>query len=378
MDKISKSILLSPITAHFIPFGVVLLFMAFFENLPFHHHWKGSLNTVLLYIYSPFLIVYLSLLKILKDAPKREIEKQRIAFSKYLRAMAYFLLLISVIEIVDFGGLPLLNIFTGLPALHSEFGIPTLHGFANMVYFILLSYCLHNFLKGKGNGRYIIILLLWPILLVSRGMFMIALLVAGYHYVASKRFRLSSAILFFLVVGIANYFLFGLLGQSRASFDMSEALGTDRETSIYFLWFYVYLVSPLANLQNTIDTIYLESNGFPLATVLPIIPSVLKSIFGLDFTFGTYSGIMVEKFLNASTGFMAPYLDLKHLGIVVLSAFYGFISAIVKYRSLNGSAFSICLLNTLLVLNIFNINFFSIPFLLSLILLYWLDRRIII
>ena len=372
MISLARSLLLSPVTAVVVPFAIVLAGMSYFSTWPYYIFFDSSLKTVILYIFVPFILSYTFFRLILYFSPKKRIFRN----IKYLnlRHFYWFFFIGSVFEILLFQGLPLLNILQGRPAGHDQFGLPTLHGFINLLYFLIASVEFKRWSQGRGNGKKVAIILLWPLLLVSRGMFMISLLLFVYSLLSSKKVKFRSFFTYFVIILFFVYFGFGALGSARDSrFNITSSMALPDSTSIYKLWLYVYIVSPLANLQNTINQLSYPVNNMPIATLLPLIPTKLKDILGFSFEFGHYSGRPVHSFLNASTGYMAPYLDYKLVGISLLNTFYGFIAAIITYRKQQHSVMALVLFNTLMVLNIFNINFFAMTFFLCLIILFKWD-----
>ena len=207
-------------------------------------------------------------------------------------------------------------------------------------------------------------------------MLMIVILLYLIGKLHNKKLKITRIIIMYLIIFISIFFLFGFIGEYRTrDFNLVSAMGLPEGTNIFTLWLYVYMVSPIANLQNTINATSIEPLYSLKHTLDPLVPSVLKGLLTFDSSFGHSSGEVVHSFLNASTGFMAPYLDYGVNGIIALNIFYGVLAALIYSRRTYRDGGLLTMFNVLMILNIFNINFFALTFLILLIYLAIKERR---
>ena len=235
---------------------------------------------------------------------------------------------ITAVEIVVSGGLPIVWLVTGSDKTYRDFGIPSLHGFLISMLLACAMASFLLFLETKRR-RYLalpLFALAWFIISVTRAYF-IALLFQMLFLHLTKT-RLTAGRIARIVVGLLLIVvIFGYLGDIRSGgSDLIRAVGkpSDRFPDWLptgFLWVYIYLATPLNNLFNTIllnpavDTFTLAATTFQLfptfvrALIFP--PSLVTQ------------GDLVDSSLNISTSFAAPYTDMGLLGIVLFSGFFG-------------------------------------------------------
>lgn len=294
--------------------------------------------------------------------------------SNSLRLVVILWLVICIVEIFLFGGLPLFK----LGKSYSSFGISGIHGFANSIYLFLSINFFHQYRLKPTRSRLFSLLFLisWPFLVLSRGLL---LLITAYFfsYLLYKfRFRTSIrnlivALLTFLSVAFAFSYLFGALGQIRASdFSILKRLDFPSYSSPALAWIYTYLTSPLVNLYLTSQEYVPSYSFFPVATISSVFPNFLKGTLGFESGFDGYAAVRVASFLNASTAFRKPYIDFGVVGILAFGIFLGFLSFIVFLRSKRtGSLSELCMFNVLNSLSVFNFVIGSPAMILLLILL---------
>jgi hypothetical protein len=199
-----------------------------------------------------------------------------------------------VLDFLYAGQIPILNIISGGPSAGENVKyLPVLHTFIVLFSVFLAQYVFHYYIKSKSLTSFLLFLSLafiYPLLLGGRGILFvnIAATLVGFIILKGVRFNFTSLLKLFALVGVLG-FIFGILGEIRStnskvrqSSDLSQTLiyqiakPTSRfeQTGIdpNFLWPYIYVVSPLGNLDNLLNTrkeydydlqSYFVSNYFP-------------------------------------------------------------------------------------------------------------------
>lgn len=174
------------------------------------------------------------------------------------------------IEFIDAGGIPLLKILLKQPYNYRIFGVKSLHVFIVTFSSFYTIYLFHLYLSQKS----VVILILYGINLISailiynRGMLFFNLSATTCLYLIYKGTVHWKQIIAGSIIVIVTLFFFGVLGSLRVSreakktYTNSDFLGTGRASESFrksivpseFFWSYIYVSSPIANLQNNINT----------------------------------------------------------------------------------------------------------------------------
>jgi oligosaccharide repeat unit polymerase len=293
-------------------------------------------------------------------------------------------LIFTVFEILYFRGLPLLGLFgIGGNESYTEWGIPSLHGFLNAIVITLSNYLFYYYITKK-NKKYIklfLVCLLWSVLLVTRQMFLSMVIHAVFIYILCNKVKVYS-ILKVLFIALLVVILFGIVGDLRSG-DPEAFLYLAQPTSEYptwlpsgFLWFYIYIVSPLNNVNFNISNysnfdfnlIPLISSFFPSFIKDKIFPPTIETNFQL-----------VNEYLNVSTMF-PKYLDsFGYFGSIFFYYFIGlFISYFYfKYRTdkLNPKwMFCLIIIFHNIIFSVFVDFFFNLVFIFQFILHFFISK----
>ncbi len=186
-----------------------------------------------------------------------------------IQAVVLFISILWGIEFIYNGGVPLLLIMSGAAYDYTTFGVPTLHVFVVTFTSFFAVYLFHVYISTRCKSIliYYIITMSFAILLFNRGMLMINIISSVFVYLQQLR-RLSIGRLTFLTCFlILTLYFFGVLGNLRTShhtgtkytssyiLDLAQADKAFVNGSIptEFMWAYLYISSPLGNLQFNID-----------------------------------------------------------------------------------------------------------------------------
>jgi len=288
---------------------------------------------------------------------------------------------LTFVEVVFSGGLPILWLIRGSSKDYSTFGLPVLHVVLSSLLAVLaLSefgiYALH------GGKRRLLIpawLLLWSIMSVSRGIMIVGLLQWSVLWFFLKGTHVRT-ILKVGAVGLLIVYIFGYLGDLRSGGEAFRALAQPSWNypawlPSGFLWFYIYFTTPLGNLVNTsLRTAPLNSFLFP-NTLYYAFPTVIRNVIYGKAASGTGGDLVSESF-NVSTAYVGPFSDYGYVGMVCFSTTLAIIAAYYwRKRSTFRDGLIYTIVAQCLVLSIFWNFLFYMPFLGQVFWVYFLFRR---
>jgi hypothetical protein len=390
--------LINPYVLYMVSFGGALLFYPL--------HWSGYYpalqNSLILFILISFLLSSLAAMRFTRggNPPGRSIPATGVG---RMALISIFLYILWILEFVSAGGLPAYLILAGKQFDYRTFGIPTLHVFLVTFSSFFACYLFHAFLPSRNKIilLFCVINLLPALLIFNRGMLMMNLSTCLFIYlfflpslrpVFSLR-KLPLWIITFLVVSYA----FGALGIFRVSHDIKQfysrsltyemgAATPSFQHSVIpteFFWVYLYLTSPIANLQHTIDQGRPEITGkaFVEWGTNEIPPDALSKRINRHFGWTRIANVQIANHLNASTVYARSFAYLGWLGMaLLLTVLLGFP---FLYRSLLNSESTyyvtgIALLNTLYLFLIFDnmLAFTGMSFQLAYPVVFsWLEKR---
>jgi len=250
-------------------------------------------------------------------------------------AVTIFIYLCWAVDYINEGGIPLVKMLLNVPYDYREFGFPSLHVFTVTFCSFYCVYLLYGFLTNKKK----IFLFLYlvnmasAILIYSRSMLFFNLASSFFLYLLFLEKIPYKKLLFSVPVIVILFYFFGVLGTARVSFeshtfyDQNSFLDNGKATSQFrdsavpkeFFWPYIYISSPVANLQVNINT-------YP---VKPITPARILEYINNEWLFESLSkrinklsGIEREKEytikdpFNVSTVYSRSYSYLGWKGII--------------------------------------------------------------
>jgi len=279
-------------------------------------------------------------------------------------SLACFLLYIFFcLEFIINNGVPLLMYdILDLNYDYTQFGIKTLHPLIltfTSFYTVLL---FHRYISTKSRKLLIqvILLSLYPILIMNRGAFFLNLTSMLMVYLLSlKHIDLRKTLFLFILILIAFY-LFGAFGDFRtggvnillSSFEPSDAFISSNIPN-EFLWPYLYITSPLGNLQETINYGISQSGDVFSYILNAIVPDFISK--NLDFQPAVISRI--APFLTVGGIYSSSYVVMGYIGMVF--TFVSLVIFILLYlfflpRNTPYTTSAVAILGTLIVFNTFD------------------------
>ncbi|HEV7576565.1 MAG TPA: O-antigen polymerase [Caldimonas sp.] len=254
-----------------------------------------------------------------------------------LRWFFFVWLALVLFEFASFGNLPFLSLLgIGAPVLYTEYGFSGLHGLLNAMQLAMFDMALIFYIR-TGSRRYAfyaVALVVWSVLMVTRAMIMASIvqgIFIGLLFSASFRRR-------FMLLGssvvLAVVLAFGALGDLRSS-GGSAIQDVGQQSSEYpdflpagFFWVYVYVTTPLNNINANIHSI--PTTGFPYYSILPLIPNVLRDALAVE----DLDVSLVEESLNVSSFYRQFLSDYGVYGTIfaVMLLYFAFSVAMAKSK----------------------------------------------
>lgn len=272
-------------------------------------------------------------------------------------------MLISLIEIVVSGGLPIVWLFRQSTKTYMDFGVPSLHGLVNALV-VSIAACRFAMYLITGKRKHLkvpIFVIVWTILTVTRALMLAALLEFAVLFLSIKKVRpgtiariVSSVLLFILV--------FGFIGDLRQG--SVDFRGIAQPTERYpdwlpsgVLWVYIYVTTPINNLLYSVESVPPAANALFPNTLSNLVPSVIRNaVWGPDTSGG---GDLVTAAFNVSTAYINPYQDYGFLGIVLYSMLVALACQFFWYRAGMRNLLIFAVLSQCLIFTVFSNLFFS-------------------
>jgi oligosaccharide repeat unit polymerase len=287
--------------------------------------------------------------------------------TKRLHRWFIFWAIVSCIEIVVSGGMPILWLVQGSSKTYFDFGIPTIHGFMNslLLSMALISAALYGILKRKQYLLLPAFVLLWSILAITRNMMIVIILEVSLLLLQLQRVRFKT--IFKSVCGFAVVVLvFGFIGDFRTGAEAFRFLA--QPTKNYpdwlpsgLLWVYIYLVTPLNNLVNTSQITHPLYNVLFPNTLSSLLPTVLrKMVYGQEIS-TLATGDLVTHAFNVSTAYAGPFQDFGYAGMILFSSLIGLVSMYFWKKTSLRDLLIYTVLAQCLLLTVFFNHFFLLP-----------------
>jgi len=370
-----KSSLWNPFFVYILAFSISLLvYQLGWSNLYPAISFRLLLFLLLTFSYS-FLVGWC----VYKD---KIIVYSEVRRDKNIPIIASFIALGFLLEFLYLRHVPLLSILAGWECDYSAFGIKSFHVFLVTFSSFYSVYVFHVFLSTRKR-KYLIIYLLMltmPLLIFSRGMFVLILSSSMFVYLFRIRKLHFKFIIVTLLLVLTLFYLFGLTGNIRVSHQtgrtenitssdiilkIGDAKGSFRESIIpkEYFWAYLYISSPLANLQKTIansDSVDLTFGTLLSFINFDILPDFVSKRIS---KFLEVKKKKITRIMTASVGtvYASSYVYLNWLGLVLMFSFtmLASFSYIILLRRDNVFFITgIAILNTLILFNMFS-NMFS-------------------
>lgn len=298
---------------------------------------KLGFGTISFLIISSIIAILLSIKKGYK------FKCNMVNFSNFkMKKLRFIYVILYILLFAEFsvGGIPMLNYssqFTDESA-YMEWGIPivnviVINGFGS-AFLIAVTLACYRKTTMRQALCYMLLAIIVPILCMQRGIAM-NMLIGGFCIFLLTSKNLKRNIITTSIIGFFVLYLFGVMGnyRSQGHFDVIENVTqtTEKyETSILpseFLWSYLYIASPLADLQYIIDKkehkdMSNELYGFKPFIGNNIIPRTISKRMGFENP--DLSRYFVIPNMVVGSTYFVPYFELGWLGIYLMFAYIMF------------------------------------------------------
>jgi oligosaccharide repeat unit polymerase len=283
--------------------------------------------------------------------------------------------------VLYFGGAPFLGLVgIGPEILYTDFGIPGFHGLINALFYAVCCYRFALILLCDDPRRMkwlILVSSLYPVFVISRQVLISLLLQYLFIYLAIRR-PTGRRYMRVVVVFIGVFFLFGYLGDLRSGREHIIQLAAP--TFEYpdwvpsaFIWFYIYVCTPLNNVNANID---IMPNYLPLETVGSFIPSFARESFLKAFGASRQWDLVTESF-NVSSLLQSMVTDFGVYGSLGFALLCGLAFSVILRRSRHSPVafFSLVVILHGIALSFFANLLFHLVFLFQMLIAAWILSR---
>jgi hypothetical protein len=262
--------------------------------------------------------------------------------SKNERSPLFITLFIYLLWAMEFfyeGGIPILKIILKQPFNYRLFGIPSLHVFVVTFSSFYTVYLFQLFLSYKSKRIFLLytINLLAALLIYSRAMLFFNLASSLFLYLIFLKHIPFKKIVFVSLTLIPLFFLFGWLGSLRVSreakvpYNNENFMRIGKATSGFkqsiipkeYFWAYIYISSPLANLQQNMNEYRLESfsiQNLGKMFITEVLPDFLSKRINRVFHLNQHLDKRVPGPFNVSTVYSRSYSYAGWVGLIFMAS----------------------------------------------------------
>lgn len=279
-------------------------------------------------------------------------------------------------EIVIGGGAPILGVFgLGVEMRYTDFGIPGFHGLVNSVFYAasILTFTRSLLFASPNINWLVLVTTIYPVLGMSRQVMISLCIQYFFVYIIVRRPSVAVALrVSFLFLAVV--LIFGYLGDLRTGREIIIAwIAPDINYPDWlpsaFLWIYLYLTTPINNVNLNIG---IEPNYFPLETAGTLLPSFIREAF-VNTLGGSREWDLVTETFNISSLLQSLLTDFGIAGAILFMLLSGIVFSYLLRRAHHSPAALFALVVVLhgIALSFFANLLFHIVFLFEIVLLAW-------
>jgi len=307
------------------------------------------------FLVSLFFGVLIQGLKLIKKTPA-------LTKFKLLSRSVYLIFTLYFIEFLFIQEIPL---FSANPALsYKLFGIPLLHGILISFNSFMIAHTFAVYMSSKSKKvlRYNLILYIPAFLIINRSIIVFGLLTSVFIYIHFIGKVKRKTQVWLVVLSLIGLFFFGVIGNLRTGeeylYTQTKASSDFMESSIpkEYYWTYLYVASPLANFQNTVNNKEIKDYDFTGYVFYENIPKIISKNFGYRLGIEKRDMERIVSWLTVGTTYAKSYSYLGWNGPYLL-----FFSSLAVYlliffmvpRKSNYHITTITILSVIIFLNLF-------------------------
>lgn len=293
-----------------------------------------------------------------------------------IKKILFLIWSLLIIEFIFAGGIPILGYITGERNIsYTDFGLPIIHVLVINSFellFIYLCYCYYSTTDKvikKKIALYIFLSVLPYILIFNRMGLMTCFLAYMLLFILSKKSLWKILIKITLSSTICIY-LFGIAGDLRLDtatakniiLELGEATPEFKNSSIpkELFWGYLYISSPLANCQYTINqkkNFNFESNSILGFCLFELTPEIISKRLAETYSIKREEAILINSTFNVSSVYAQSYNYLGWYGMIFMYFFmyiFIFISMLLIPKESPYHLCGIIVIDIIIIFNIFS------------------------
>lgn len=278
------------------------------------------------------------------------------------RWMTWVMVLGMIADIAYAGGIPIFMVGKVDDFDYSQFGIPTFHVILVTFSSAYAAVQFSDFVLTK-RWRHLgaaLIPLAFSILIFTRGTAMMSLITFCFIWLSHHGAPRLRSIIAGMVLSLGVFYIFGVLGDLRspgAMEDISQPTYTFRHSSVPapYMWTYIYITSPLANLQNTVNASVSPNGSAPQFMASELVPDFIGKRILEAMNVPREDVERVAPTLNAAGIYGRAFSYLGWSGAAIMFCVLAIVAVVFTW-TIGGSSYAIpaiATLNTLMLLCIF-------------------------
>jgi hypothetical protein len=250
---------------------------------------------------------------------------------QYNGVVIFLLYIFYIFDCLYSGFIPLLAIISGKLFYigNLTFGIPTLHVIAVTFNIFFALHLFHQYISSRSLKSLLMYLsALMPfIFLIQRSSIMYIIMGSVFIFFIAQKKVVFKKIFVLVLFALSILYLFGYLGNVRSgngdpTFIPRASGATDKflegSVPLEFYWGYLYIASPVANLQNNIN---IETNVDPDYKgfiVFEMFPDIATKRIAEAFSLERREFNQINSFLNTGTIYARPFSFLSWKGMYII------------------------------------------------------------
>ncbi|MBL0742222.1 hypothetical protein [Chryseolinea lacunae] len=323
-----------------------------------------------LFLFMAFTFVVAFAAALVLDQSKR-IDYKPIVWSGRIGVCTLLIWMGYCLEFVYNKGVPFLEILNGNTNYdYRDFGVPVFHVFLATINGFFAVHVFHQLISGFSLRRFVIwaLNMLPSLLIVNRGMFIMMLASCLFVYILSLKTIKTSVVVSIVILILIVFFLFGIMGNLRQTkgktisteFMLRESRATPEFKKSFvpkpYIWPYLYISSPMANLQNSIYSAKSEEGWVPFVT-FELLPDFISKRISKSMNVKSQSPPLIVPWLTVGTFYTRAYVYERWLGLCLIFVFFLATTLSYLYVLKKRSRYyvtGLALLNTVVLFNTFD------------------------
>ena len=383
--NINKLRIINPLICYFFAWFISI---SVFE-MQFSFLLEGVHEDFLFFLVINFILIvlgfFLAKLKFISPERKKlKIKDDYIKLSSLTYKAIILLVCVEFVQIVYSDGVPIVWALTGNGKTYFDFGIKSVNGLVNSLYLVIelnISILYAAKFNSKKNRNLFLLLLLLPIVILSRQLIVSSCMEFIVIYLSYNRISLKACIRGIVLI-IVSIFGFGYLGDIRTGAEVFRSLAQVRYDWLEnlpsgILWVGIYISTPIANLQNTLE--YVQPDDVYIHTFERLMPSIFQreNEVALLSNMTHDTGLIASNF-TVSSYMHPPLLDQGEWFVYLVTFAVGIIGGLIYYTALKKRiyiyiAFN-CIFSMMCLLSIFDNMFFYLPVVFQFAIVYIFHR----